>query len=230
MRNTCLITGTSRGIGRELAAAFAGEYYVIGLSRSPASITLPDYEHHVVDLSDEDALKEKLQKILDQHPDISVLVNNAATLHSLPLAVMDEAHIDAMVKVNLLSPIYCTRSVIRRMIHNKRGRILNVSSMAPQRLVPGDSVYAATKAALETFARIVNAEVASANIRVNCLAISAYESGMLEKIVAGDVKKVTQHIPHGKLTTIDEIIAAARYLLSFDHHDIGGQTIRLGGV
>lgn len=224
---TVLISGASRGLGAEIAARLAPGNRVVSLSRSAPADGI---EHCACDLGDAAKLGHAIDDLLQRVPDIDVLINNAAVLTSKPVAMMSDTDIGAQVQVNLLAPMLITKRVLKRMMSRRRGRIVNVISMSHRLNKPGDSVYAATKAGLETFGKIVNAEAHPFGITANSLAISAIETGMLEQIAKETPEKIRALIPHGNFADIDGIMAVIDFFCGENSGDIGGQTVHLGGV
>jgi NAD(P)-dependent dehydrogenase (short-subunit alcohol dehydrogenase family) len=150
-------------------------------------------------------------------------------LTTLPLGVMAAADIARMIDINLKAPILVSKAVFRKMAGRRRGQIVNILSMAPRLCVVGDSVYAATKAGLESFSRVLNREGHPFGVHVNNIGLSAYPSGMLDKVIGTKADKVLDLIPHRAFAPLDEVIAAIEF---FEAHgqDIGGQTLYFGGV
>jgi len=207
---TILITGVTRGLGKLLREHYETQNTVQWLGR-------PEF-----DLADFDQFANLR---LD---DCDVLINNAAVLTSTPLGMMRDPDLLDMVNVNLVAPMLLTKRVIFGMMRRKWGRVINITSMATKLCVPGDSVYAATKAGLETFTSVVNKEVHRYGITVNCIAVSAMETDMLKAATRGHTESVLPLIPHGAFATVESVIGAIDYLCGAD--DVGGQTIYLGGV
>jgi 3-oxoacyl-[acyl-carrier protein] reductase len=229
-RPCMVITGTSRGLGKDLALHYLNSYRVIGVNRTPSSIKSDHYEEELCDLQEPESISQAFKAIASRHKKISVLINNAAVLKSTPLALMSATDIVQMVQTNLTSVILCSKSVLHTMMRARQGSIINISSMATKVLIPGDTVYAATKAGIDTFAKVLNEEVARYGIRVNTVAVSAYDTGMLQQILNESPEKVTQHIPHGNLATFLDIQNAIDFFLRPQSRDIGGQIVYLGGI
>jgi len=198
-------------LGKTLAEHYAVDNLVVALRRDG------------MDLSDPDAITGGGVAL-----SYDILINNAAVLTSTPLGMMRDSDLLDMVNVNLVAPMLLTKRVIFGMMRRKWGRVINITSMATKLCVPGDSVYAATKAGLETFTSVVNKEVHRYGITVNCIAVSAMETDMLKAATRGHTESVLPLIPHGAFATVESVIGAIDYLCEAD--DVGGQTIYLGGV
>lgn len=226
---TILITGSSRGLGLALARHWAAENTVIGISRSPAADLESGVRHYACDLADAQQIAATMQRITADFPVIDLAVNNAAVLTSVPLGIMSTDDIGRMVDVNLKAPMLISKAVLRRMMRARSGQIVNILSMATKVSVVGDSVYAATKAGLEAFSKVLNREGHSFGVHVNNVAVSAFASEMLEQVTGGELDKVLDLIPHRQLAPLEEIIAAIEFFAD-NPVDIGGQTLFFGGV
>jgi len=223
-----LVTGASRGLGRQIVDHYAPANRIIGLSRSgtgPEGISLVS-----CNLAAPADVATVADNLCRRWPDIDVLINNAAILTSTPIALMSDGDILAQVQTNLVGPMLLTKRVLKVMMRRRRGRIVNVVSMSHKLCKPGDSVYAATKAALEVFGKIVNIEAHSYGITVNNLAVSASPSGMLEQITKANPKNIRAMIPHDQFADITGISAVIDFFCADGAGDVGGQTVFLGGV
>ncbi len=226
---TILITGASRGLGLALAQHWAGANTVINLSRHPGASGGHAVEHHACDLADMAQTTAVLKTVLRRHGRIDLLVNNAAVLATVPLGVMAAADIDRMLAINLRAPILVSKAVFRKMVGQRSGQIINILSMAARLHVVGDSVYAATKAGLEAFSRVLNKEGHPFGVHVNNIGLSAFPSGMLDKVIGDQPGKVLGLIPHHAFAPLTEIANAIAFFEA-NRLDVGGQTLYFGGV
>ncbi len=222
-----VITGTSRGLGRELAEFLSKDNRVIGLSRSKSDLAI---EQKICDVSNHEQVNAVVADIVRTHGPVDVLINNAAVLKTAPLALMSAEDILAMVQTNLLGVIWTSRAIMRPMMKARFGRIINIISMSHKLSVVGDSVYAATKAGVEAFAKILNKEGHSFGITVNNIGLSAMQSGMLDQITKDKPDQVKRLIPHGQYAELETMIQAITYFCGEGSQDIGGQSIYLGGI
>jgi len=225
-----VITGASRGLGGALAKHYAEVgNTVVGLSRSCEGAA-PGVDMFRCDLGSPADIARAMDEVFKKHKRIDVLVNNAAVLKSTPVLFLTNDDIAGMVNVNFVGAAIASREAAKQMLRKKGGRIVNILSMAQKLALPGDAVYAATKAALETFGQVLNRELHSSNITVNSLAVSAFPSQMLDQVTKGAPEKIKQHIPHGALAGVADITGAIDFFCSATSSDVGGQTIYLGGV
>src|SRR5215217_1591479 len=177
-----LVTGASRGVGLEIARHFLSKgATVIGLSRGAAGIEDENYAHFSVDLGNSEEVVNCFRKeIAKQFKSIDIVVNNAAVLTSQYAMIMPVKNATDMVNVNLLGVFFVSREAAKLMRKNNWGRIINISSMAVSLEPMGDSIYAATKAGINTLANVMAKEFSSMNVTCNTVAISAIETDMLQ--------------------------------------------------
>ena len=225
-----IITGISNGLGKELCSILSENNKIYGLSRNNHKTNNANVFHFKCDLSDENQIKVAVNDIFKKCGSVDLLINNAAVLKTLPLSLMSDKDIKDMVNINLLGSIFITKYVFRKMTKNKYGRIINISSMSPKISAIGDSIYAATKAGLESFAKVINKEGHGTNITVNNIGITALDTGMLKQIVGDNPDIILDIIPHNNLASIDSIIKIIEFFCGENSSDIGAQTVYLGGI
>ena len=220
---TILITGTSRGVGLELAKYYLHYYNVIGLDKSETGITNPDYKHIVVDLS----RPEDILKIFKSIEKIDIVINNAAVLTSqfairLPLEKAIE-----MIMVDFLGVFAVSREAVKRM---DRGRIINISSMAVVLEPMGDSIYAGCKAAVKTMANVMAKEFSQQGITCNTIGITAIETDMLHQLPKDKIDNIINRLTVPRYAWIEDIINVIDFFISDRSDYITAQTIYLGGI
>ena len=223
-----VVSGASRGLGFALAEHYSRTATVIGLSRSGTGPK--NCISMACDLRNPDQIRSTVEEIVKKHSGIHMLINSAAVLKSAPFLLTHDADIQEMISVNFAAAIYLSKAVLRPMITQKAGRIVNIVSMSHRVKKPGDAVYAATKSALEVFAQILNQEVHSQGITVNNIGLSAMPTGMLAPLVKDDPEKIKKIIPHGHYATLESVVHCIDTFHSEKSSDIGGQTIYLGGI
>ena len=224
-----IITGISRGLGYSLSNHWLHNNVIIGIGRTCPKDLYNKINYYECDLRNHDNIEFTIKSICKKYPKIDLLINNAASLTSKPLVLMSDIEISNMIDLNIKATIFLSRAVFRKMLINKSGNIINILSMAPKVNAIGDSVYAASKSAIETFSQILNREGHPFGIHVNNIAISGFPSGMLDQIISQNSKKVLDLIHHKQYAPLSEIIASIEF---FEKNtiDIGGQTLYFGGM
>jgi 3-oxoacyl-[acyl-carrier protein] reductase len=229
-RRVAVVTGVSRGVGLGIAQHLSqSNFRVVGISRTTPPNNL-DVVHIAADMTDSDSVVSAFHDIKEQFGRLDVLINNAAVLNSQYLMIMSTKSIEAMISTNLTGAIIAAREAMKIMRKNHYGRIINISSMATVLKPTGDSVYAATKSAIEMFSSITAKESFSMGITSNVLSVSAYDSEMFRSLNHERVQKVVDGLPVPGLVGIDDVTNIVDYLISPAGVSITGQIIRLGGI
>ena len=226
-----VVTGARKGLGHMLANHFlAAGARVIGISRGEASISHPGYTHHGVDVGDDAAVRELFVQIGRDHGRVDIVLNNAAVLSSMHAMLMPANRAEEMVRTNVLGVLFVSREAAKLMRKSKWGRIINIGSMASTLEPVGDSVYAATKAASMTMTGVLAKEFAAYGITVNTLAITAFETDMLDQLPRQKVDAVIAGLPLPRYPTAEDITNVVDFFASPKSSHITAQTIYLGGV
>jgi 3-oxoacyl-[acyl-carrier protein] reductase len=237
-KQVALVTGASRGIGRAIALALAGNgYAVIGTATtasgaegvSQALAAFAGCSGEVLDVNDSPAAEALIGRIVQQHGGLHVLVNNAGiTRDTLAMRLKDEDW-DAVLDTNLKSVFQMSRAVMRPMMKQRYGRIINITSVVGASGNPGQSNYAAAKAGVAGMTRALARELGSRNITVNCVAPGFIATDMTAALPPEQQKALLGQIPLGRLGQPDEIAHAVVYLASVQAAYITGQELHVNG-
>ena len=236
-----VVTGGSRGIGRSVALKFAEENATVVLvhydpDESAANETLSmldskgiTAESYKVDVSAYGAVEELFHEIMERFGKVDVLVNNAGITRDTLLMRMEEKHWDAVINVNLKSVFNCTHAVIRPMIKQRSGWIVNISSVVGQIGNIGQANYSASKAGIMGFTKTVAREVASRGIRVNAVAPGFIETEMTASLPEKVREKFLEQIPLGRMGKPEEVAEVVYWLCSESSSYLTGQIIHVNG-
>jgi len=236
-----VITGGSKGIGRAVALKFAEENSKIFIIHydpddSDADETLNmlkqqgiGAESHKVDVSSYGDVELLFDGILTRTGKVDVLVNNAGITKDTLLMRMSEDDWDRVIKVNLKSVFNCTRIVIRSMIKQRGGRIVNISSVAGQTGNPGQANYAASKAGIIGFTKTVAREVGSRGITANAIAPGFIDTEMTTSLPDKVKASYLEQIPLRRMGKPEDVAEAVYWLCSHAAGYITGQTIHVNG-
>jgi 3-oxoacyl-[acyl-carrier protein] reductase len=222
MTDYVVVTGASKGLGLAICQQAAEQGYgVIGIARhvSEAFTELQQSYPELVnfkaaDLADLDALSALCKLLIKQFGRPYALINNAAAGHDGVLATMPNSAIEHLMRLNIQSPILLSKYLVRSMLLNRKGRIINISSIIAKTGFNGLSVYAASKAALEGFSQSLAREVGKAGITVNCVAPGYMQTEMTSSLQGDKLDSVKRRSPLGRLATVDDAAAMVMYLLS----------------
>lgn len=236
---TALITGASRGIGRAIAIEFAkeGANIVINYSKDDmgAEETLKILENIGIvaykikeDVSSFEGAKKIIDFTLKSFGKIDLLVNNAAKSTIGLFMDSSKEEIEGILNTNLLGPLYLSKMAIPHMI-NRKGVILNISSMWGEVGASCEVLYSTSKGGINLFTKALAKEMAPSNIRVNAIAPGVIDTSMNSFLSKEDRKNLEEEIPFGRFGSPEEIGKIAVFLCSEDSSYITGQIIRADG-
>ena len=237
-KKTVLITGASRGIGKAILESFNNDYFIVGTGTSESSVQSIleninsmniEGDSFKLDLGNRDSIKE-LTSLLDSkeiYPDI--LINNAGITRDNIMLRMQEDEWDNVIDVHLNGQYLLIKSFIKRMVKNRWGRIINISSTSAVLGNKGQANYAAAKAGIEAMSRSLARELGSRNINVNCVAPGFIETDMTKEISEGNEDLLASQIPLGRLGKPNEIAEVVNFLASDQANYITGQTLHVNG-
>lgn len=226
------ISGASRGIGSAIAEHFANKgHKVIGTSRS--NFTFDSDNSNLIplslDITNRDSVNECMNYLKENNLTPSILINNAGiTSDQLFLRMKDEDW-DNVIATNLTGTFNLTKALIKGMIKNRYGRIINISSVSGLMGNPGQVNYSSAKAGLSGFTKSLAKEVGSRGITVNSIAPGFIETDMTSYLDENAKEKLTQDIPLKRLGSVNDIAELAIFLASDESSYITGQTISVDG-
>lgn len=239
---TALITGSSSGIGRGVALAFAREGADVVVNyptqtEAEAAELLCDEIRALgrqalaceADVSDEQAVEAMAAAALAHFGQIDILVNNAgiataAAVHELPVEQWDR-----VIAVHLRGTFLVTRALLPQMLACGTGRIINTASQLAYKGAPGFAHYTAAKGAIISFTRTLALELGSSGVTANCVAPGATQTPMLADVPDELLEAIRQGIPLGRLAEIDDIVPSYVFLASEDGCHYQGQCISPNG-
>lgn len=235
-----IITGATRGIGRGVALAFAQQGASVAFTYSSSAQAAVELEQELAALgvkakgyqsnaAEYAAAEQLVEEILKEFGNIDILVNNAGITKDNLLMRMSEADFDAVIEVNLKSVFNMTKAVQRTMLKNKKGSIINMSSVVGVKGNAGQANYAASKAGVIGFSKSIALELGSRNIRCNVVAPGFIETEMTGKLPEDVVKGWRDAIPLKRGGTPEDIANTCVFLGSDMSAYITGQVINVDG-
>ena len=228
-----LITGASRGIGKDIALKSKEKgYEVLGTSTTiegVSSLKLNGIHGLQLDLNEKKSVESFNDLLIQEHPDISVLVNNAGiTRDNIVLRMSEQEWMDVL-NVNLNGAFKVTKTVLKFMLKKRWGRILNITSTSASTGNRGQANYAAAKAGIEAFSKSLAKEVGSRGITVNAIAPGYIQTDMTEVISENVKEEILSQIPLSRFGKPEEISQLVDFLISDEASYITGQTIHING-
>lgn len=236
MNKTVLITGASRGIGKACAKLFAEKgYNVVAnyLNSEREAIELAEAHNNIMpvkaDVSDEHQVSHMVELANRQFGDIDVLINNAGIAMQKLFTDTEKSEWDRLFDINVGGVFNCSREVAHGMIHNHRGRIINISSIWGVTGASCEVAYSATKAAVIGFTKALAKELGPSGICVNCIAPGIIETDMNSSIDAESMESLIDETPLQTIGKPRDIASMALYLASDDVSFITGQVFGVNG-
>ena len=234
-----VVTGGSRGIGLAIARRLAAAgYNVIAVARRESGELNEAIREAVkqgagglhfkaCDLSEIDAIPSFVKSLRDEFGAIYGLVNNAGIGTEGLLATMHNTEIEALLRLNVLSPIVLTKYVVRQMMADGAGRIVNMSSIIATTGYNGLSVYGATKAAATGFTRSLAREVGKLGITVNAIAPGFVDTELTQSLSEDQRKRIAGRSALRRLPETDDVARMVEYLLGEGGRSITGSVLTI---
>lgn len=235
---TVIVTGGSRGIGAAIVKELAKEDYNIILnynnSEEHAKKIKKELEEQNIkieifkaDVSKKEEVKELIKFSLEKYKNIDILINNAGIDQIKPFMDITQEDWNRIMQVNLNSVFYCCQEVLKNMIHNKNGCIINISSIWGRIGASCEVHYSASKAAIDGLTKALAKEMGPSNIRVNAIAPGIIETDMNKELSKEDLKEIVSQIPLGRIAKPEEIVKSVKWLI--DDEYVTGQIISVDG-
>lgn len=237
-KKVAVVTGAGQGAGKKLAIRFYEEgasVCLLDLNGQNLNAILEDlkpdpnrFAVYEVDISNSSRVTEVIDDIGKRFGKIDILINNAGVLHKGMIETSTDAHLQLMIDVNLLGPMYCTRAAIPYMKGNG-GNIVNVASILATFPNTGSGAYGAAKAGMIVLTRVWAAELAPYKIRVNCYAPGVLNTPMAEDVILHRAESKLCQIPLRRFGETDDAFDLVSFFCSDQASYITGQTIGLDG-
>lgn len=233
-----IVTGASRGIGRGIAALLAARgALVVAAARGDNAAAAVDEivaaggraECVSLEVTDATSVDAMVAGALQRHGRIDILVNNAGIARDQLMLRMKRDDWDAVLATNLTAAFTCVQAVLKPMVKQRAGRIINISSVVGQMGNAGQANYAASKAGLIGFTKALAREVASRHITVNAVTPGLIETDMTRAVTGKAQEEWAAQIPLGRVGTAADIAAAVCFLASDEAAYITGQVLAVNG-
>lgn len=240
MDKVAMITGATRGIGKQIALTLANEGYNIVLNYRTENDELKQLKNEIEskkvkcltvqgDVTNFEDCKQMIESAIKEFGKIDVLVNNAGITKDMLLARMKEEDFKQVIDVNLVGTFNMTKNVISYMMKARNGKIINISSVVGIAGNAGQTNYSASKAGIIGFTKSLAKEVASRNILVNAVAPGFIETNMTDVLKQEVKDEIAKNIPLKRMGTPQDVANVVKFLASQDSSYITGQVISVDG-
>ena len=228
---TIVITGTRKGIGKEMADHYLAEgWQVVGCSRGEGSIEHDHYQHFALDVSDEDAVIAMARTIKASHGKVDALLNNAGIASMNHALLTPASTVNRILQTNVVGTFLFCREMAKLMRRTKNGRIINFTTVAHPLNLEGEAIYAASKAAVESLTRILARELAELKITVNAIGPTPIETDLIRGVPQAKMDALLARQALGRMGEVRDVINAVDFYLREESDFITGQVIYLGGI
>jgi 3-oxoacyl-[acyl-carrier protein] reductase len=230
-RPVILITGTRKGIGRDLALHYLDRgFHVVGCSRQPADLEAENYWHHCLDVGDESAVRRLMADVRERLGGLQAVINNAgvAAMNHALLTPMETVR--SILDTNVLGTFLLCREAAKLLRSAPHARIVNFTTVAVPLRLGGEAIYAASKAAVEMLTRVLARELGPLGITCNAVGPTPIETDLIRGVPRAKIDRLvaSQAIPRlGQPTDVANVID---FFLRPESDFITGQVIYLGGI
>lgn len=235
-----LVTGSSRGIGRSIALAFARKGYPVVITGNKSTKKLLELEKQITetchvpcmtfigDLGNYKQVQKLFSQMEEQFDGIEILVNNAAISYVGLLSHMNEAEWQELMQINLSSYFYCCKLAIPHMLKKKQGKIINISSVLGLAGASCEAAYSASKGAVNALTRSLGKELAPSNIQVNAIACGVVDTEMNQFLDDEERRYLMEEIPAGRFAAPEDVAEIVLQLAEANNY-LTGQVITFDG-
>ena len=238
MKKTALITGATRGIGKQIAITLAQAGYDIAINYRKENEDLKNTKQEIEqtgakcltlqgDVSNYEDCEKIAKEIIQEYGKIDVLVNNAGITKDTLLMRMKKEDFEDVININLIGTFNMTKNIIPYMMKNRTGRIINISSVVGISGNAGQANYAASKAGIIGFTKSLAKEVGSRNILVNSIAPGFIETAMTDVLKEEIKEEIAKTIPLKRMGKAQDVANVVKFLASEESSYITGQVIHV---
>ncbi len=239
-RENALVTGASRGIGASIAKRLARDGFHVVLNYSHQTAKAQEVLDQILkaggsgelsqfDVAHPEEVDEKIDQLQKRLGPLAILVNNAGISIDSLLVRLKNSDLDRLLAINLKGAIHCTRAVSKVMMRQKKGSIIQLSSVVGEMGNAGQSAYAATKAGLVGFSKSIARELGSRQIRVNVVSPGYIQTEMTESLTEKQKEVILRSVSLEKFGTTEDVASLVAFLASPASQYITGQVIGVNG-
>lgn len=231
MDRIALVSGTSRGLGKAIAENLLQQgVKVVGCSRSASTITHDRYDHYQLDVGDETAVASLFKTLRRSHKRLDFLVNNAGVASMNAFALSPLSTYDKIFDTNVRSTVLFCQRALPLLRRSEAPRIVNFTTIAVPMSLAGESLYAASKSAVETLTKVIAKEYGAYGITCNAIGPSPIKTALIAGVPQDKIQRIVaaQAIP--EMATEADVINTVDFFLRPQSRMITGQVLYLGGL
>lgn len=231
MKKVFIITGTRKGIGKQLAEHYLSLGHIVaGCSRGKLSIDHSKYTHYVLDVADEKMVMSMVKAVKKEYGRIDILLNNAGIAAMNHILSTPYRSAQKVFNTNFFGTFLFSREVSKVMIRQKNGRIVNYTTVAVALKLAGEAVYAASKAAIESFTRVSAKELGEFGIRVNAIGPTPVPTDLIRNVPKEKLDELLNQQAIHRFGQFEDVLNVIDFFIDEKSEFITGQIIYLGGV
>ncbi len=238
MNKVVIVTGASKGIGREIAKELAIKGYIVIANYNKSENKIKELQKELLenkikidifqaDISKRNEAKKLAEYVIKKYNKIDILINNAGISQIKEFTQITDEDWNNMINVNLNSVFYMTQEVVSNMIHNKNGCIINMSSIWGQIGASCESHYSVSKAGINAITKSLAKELGPSNIRVNSIAPGIIDTEMNKHLSEEELKYIKEEIPLQRIGNVKDVERCVEWLI--DDEYVTGQIISING-
>ena len=226
-----LVTGASKGLGLEIALHLVNQgYLVLGCSRSEVDVPADGIVHIVADVADEKSVTKMFKQVRERYGRLDAVICNAGIASMNPLLLSPKSSASQMLETNVIGTMLVAREAARLLRKSDHGRIVTMSSVAVPLTLEGESVYSASKAAIEQFTKVIARELAPFGITSNCIGPGPIDTDLIAGVPDEKIDELAARLVGGQKTTFDDVLNVVDFFLAKSSQAVTGQVVYLGGV
>lgn len=226
-----VITGTRKGIGRYLAEHYTSAgWHVAGCSRQESDLSHENYEHHMLDVADESAVKRMIMAVGRSQGRLDVLLNNAGIASMNHVLLTPKSTVSRIFETNVFGSFVFCREAAKVMAPRKWGRIVNFATVATPLKLEGEAAYAASKAAVVSLTEILARELSPMGITVNAVGPTPVATDLVATVPKEKMDALLDRQAIRRFGEMRDVLNVVEFLIRDESDFVTGQTIYLGGV
>lgn len=231
MNRVIIITGTRKGIGRYLAEQYLAEGDIVyGCSRRNCDLEHENYHHENLDVADEEKVVAFVRNVYKEQKRIDVLINNAGMASMNHVLLTPKMTAERVMNTNFMGSFLFSRECAKYMMKQRKGRIVNYSTVAVALNLNGELVYSSSKAAVEQLTRVLAGEIGEYGITVNAVGPTPVDTDLIKNVPENKIEELKSRQCIKRLGTFEDVKNVIDFYLKPESNFITGQVVYLGGV